>query len=1135
MAKENMMYIIKSGKQNLVRSMLVVALFSSVTMAQQKILWQIGKADNHTAEFALGPADHPQFIGQYPQGAIYIVGQSDPKKDWPYIQPGPADVWANSKSHTFTILFALKGVPVSGNCELLIDLVDTHQHKPPTLKIQINQEKIERQLPQGGGDDSAHGKPEKGIEHKLKIPFQANILRSGNNTVSITTATGSWILYDSITLTTPQNFKTTSMQTMTVVRDIYTKPYLLRGKNDKLNQPVLVNLLHVGEPAEVSISTGDQPSQKHLIKAGTQIIEAQAPAVSTAKEIPVSVSLDNKVLARQSLTLQPVRKWQVHMLHHTHLDIGYTHIQDDVERLQMKFLDEAIEIGRRTDHYPPEARFKWLPECLWPVDRYLKEASPEKRKEFLQAVEKGWISLDAFYGNALAALYRPEELFTLLDYSQRLKTDYGIQMDSAMITDVPGFPWGIVPVMAQCGVKYLSMGPNTSARIGYVYELADQPFYWVSPCGKHKILCWIAGRGYSWFHTGLNYVNIAKKLTPERIFGYLQELEQKEYPYDIIQIRYNIGSDNGPPDPELPDYVKAWNEKYAYPQMIIISASQSFRDFEQRYGDKLPEYRGDFTPYWEDGAASSARETALNRNAAERLVQAATLWAMLDPKQYPDQDFYLAWRGAVLYDEHTWGAYNSISEPDHEFVKTQWAWKQNCALEADKISKRVLQDILKRHKADVKKVEAVDIFNTNSWPRNDLIILPKNMNLVGDRVEDASGHAVYSQRLSTGELAFLAKDVPPLSAKRFLIKSGNSHVPSQQIAARRIDNTIANTIMIGNDAINMIIDTKTGGIIGLKRDGIPFNLVDRKQGLALNDYFYVAGNDPKKAQPSGLAQVTLKEKGPLVTSLLIESEAPGCHKLIREIRMIAGLDRVDIINIVDKKKIRTKEGVHFAFAFNVPDGQMRLDTPWAVVRPELDQIPGSNKNFFTVQRFIDVSNDRFGITCAILDAPMVEVGSITAEIPWIKTLPPTQKFFSYVMNNYWFTNYRADQEGPTTFRYSLYPHQKLDLAAVRRFGIERSQPLIPVPVKPKSHPQQPSIWINTDQVIITSIKPTRDQKAYLLRLFNCSDQPQDVKLDWPSRKQPAFFLSNPAEEKLEQVKLPMHMLPSEIITLRLSM
>ena len=55
----------------------------------------------------------------------------------------------------------------------------------------------------------------------------------------------------------------------------------------------------------------------------------------------------------------------------------------------------------------------------------------------------------------------------------------------------------------------------------------------------------------------------------------------------------------------------------------------------ERYGSQLPHYRGDYTPYWEDGAASSARETALNRATAERLVQAETLWALRTPGTFP--------------------------------------------------------------------------------------------------------------------------------------------------------------------------------------------------------------------------------------------------------------------------------------------------------------------------------------------------------------------------------------------------------------------------------------------------------------------------------------------------------------------
>ena len=100
----------------------------------------------------------------------------------------------------------------------------------------------------------------------------------------------------------------------------------------------------------------------------------------------------------------------------------------------------------------------------------------------------------------------------------------------------------------------------------------------------------------------------------------------------MVQVRYTTGGDNGPPDPNLSDFVQAWNEEIRIAQDSSSPPSQEmFEEFEQRYGAKLPVVNGDFTPYWEDGAASTARETALNRAGAARLLQAETLWAMLDP------------------------------------------------------------------------------------------------------------------------------------------------------------------------------------------------------------------------------------------------------------------------------------------------------------------------------------------------------------------------------------------------------------------------------------------------------------------------------------------------------------------------
>ena len=148
-----------------------------------------------------------------------------------------------------------------------------------------------------------------------------------------------------------------------------------------------------------------------------------------------------------------------------------------------------------------------------------------------------------------------------------------------------------------------------------------------------------------------------------------------------------------------------------------------------------------------------------------------------------------------------------------------------------------------------------------------------------------------------------------------------------------------------------------------------------------------------------------------------------------------------------KRRCWTKSPFTSASRFNVPDGVMRMDMPWAVVRPSTDQLPGACKNYFTVGRWVDVSNDDFGVTWATLDAPLIEVGADHGRRPpnlfepetGSSSLEPTQTFYSYVMNNYWETNYKASQEGMTTFRYSIMPHRQFDQAA-RRPVRHRAQP-----------------------------------------------------------------------------------------------
>ncbi len=1093
-------------------SAVLFALFT--TTASAGVLWQIGKPDRDNREFALAPKGYNQFR----EDGFFVVGRSDPKRDWPYVHPGPHDGWAGGAPHTFTIFFGVKNSPADGECKLLVDLVDTQGRSAPELRIEVNGKSFTRKLPAGAGDASVNGEPAKGKPHRIEVVFPAKLLKNGANEIDITTLSGSWILYDALALEAPSGIALADVQG-TVLSSLRSLPVLVE-RGGKFFQTVQASVRHFGEPAAARALLNGVEAANLGLKSGAQNVEL--PFAAVEKETPVNVSLEvaGKSVATQTVTLKPVRKWVVFLLPHSHVDIGYTHVQTDVERAQWKYLEMAMEASKRSANYPEGARFKWNVEVLWAVDGYLRQASPEKQQQFIDAVKAGWIGLEALYGNELTGLCRPEELLRLTSFAQKLSQRCGVPIESAMITDVPGYTWGVVPAFAHSGVKYFSMGPNGGDRIGHTTAAwGDKPFWWIGPSGRDKLLVWMTGTGYYQVYQ-----------SAEKLMSYLASLEAKNYPYDFVQVRHCLG-DNGAPDVNFADKVKAWNETHAYPKLVIATADEMFRAFEQRYGDKIPKVSGDFTPYWEDGAASSARETSLNRSTAERLVQAETLWAMLAPQKFPADDFSAAWRNVVLYDEHTWGAHNSISQPDAPFVKSQWAIKQKFALDADAQSQALLQRAIDVRGVPGAMIESIDVFNTTSWPRTDVVTVPKDWALPGDAVRGPNSEPVYAQRLTSGEFVFLAKDVPAFGAKRFSISRGAAFSPG----SAKADGTTLTT-----STLSVRIDKDSGGIASLLSRTIGKDVAEAKAGAGLNDYFYLPGADLKNLQPNGRPTISLKEKGPLIASLLIESDAPGCRKLTREVRVIEGLDRVDLINIVDKLPVRAKEGVHFGFAFNVVDGIVRTDVPWGVVRPEADQIPGACKNWFSVQRWVDVANDDFGVTWATPDAPLVQVGGITANVLgsandtklWRNRVDRTQRIYSWAMNNHWHTNYRAEQDGPTTFRFSIQPHAKFRSDEATRFGTSLTQPLIAIAAQGAEAYATPRLRIDSSGVTVSAFKPSDDGKAFIVRLFGASGRAEDVKLNWTAAAPTKVSLSDNSERAGTPASDRVHVPAYGIVTLR---
>ena len=201
----------------------------------------------------------------------------------------------------------------------------------------------------------------------------------------------------------------------------------------------------------------------------------------------MSLIIDGERLS-QKVNVTAMRHWTVYIYPHSHVDIGYTNTQENVEFIHKRNLDVAMDLAEQTRNYPEEARFRWNPEVVWPVERYLKSEPADERKRLIDAIKRGDISVDASYVNTNTSACSDEELFQLFSFGKEIENITGKKLETMVQTDIPGMSWGVVTAANENGIKYILSLFNGSDRTGWTHKVSFRPFWWVGQDGKSKVL-----------------------------------------------------------------------------------------------------------------------------------------------------------------------------------------------------------------------------------------------------------------------------------------------------------------------------------------------------------------------------------------------------------------------------------------------------------------------------------------------------------------------------------------------------------------------------------------------------------------------------------------------------------------------
>jgi hypothetical protein len=189
----------------------------------------------------------------------------------------------------------------------------------------------------------------------------------------------------------------------------------------------------------------------------------------------------------------------IHLIFKTHLDIGFTDHASKVRRqYHEQFIPQAIATG---EHFfaenPQEPAFIWTTGA-WLIWDHLNSQAPERVRRLERAIERGLIAWHALPFTTHTELMSPAVFRAGLSYAQELDRRFGKTSIAAKMTDVPGHTLGMVPLLAQAGVKFLHLGVNTASPVPDVPPI----FVWRAPDGAEIVVMYQASYGETDYPAG---------------------------------------------------------------------------------------------------------------------------------------------------------------------------------------------------------------------------------------------------------------------------------------------------------------------------------------------------------------------------------------------------------------------------------------------------------------------------------------------------------------------------------------------------------------------------------------------------------------------------------------------------------
>jgi hypothetical protein len=183
----------------------------------------------------------------------------------------------------------------------------------------------------------------------------------------------------------------------------------------------------------------------------------------------------------------------------------------------------------------------------------------------------------------------------------------------------------------------------------------------------------------------------------------------------------------------------------------------------------------------------------------------------------------------------------------------------------------------------------------------------------------------------------------------------------------------------------------------------------------------------------------------------------------------------------------------------VNDGKIFLDVPGGSIEAGVDQIPGSSNDWYTVQNFATARNSSEQVVMGSPEIPLMQFGAINTGRYKAGAVPQTTNMYSWPMNNYWVTNFNADQMGEMQWSYFINSSKDNSIAYATKLAWQNRIPFLTRVLQAGNEGKQtlkPSsiFTIEPSNLLLVNMKLVPGENAVLLQMREIGGKEADFKI-----------------------------------------